>query len=248
MQEGVDLNEQKWMIDRSSRITASNIAKIFMKGKGKANVFGKTAISYIGDLLFQIRRNDLIDPVDVYQMNFGKENEPLAIDWLQENSGMDEVIHAVNEAGEVTFKKALGDSFGDSPDYFVKNSDGVIYAVGEIKCPANKRKACDAIDEWTRESCVNEYRHQFAGHFIGSPEVKELHYTVYNAHKNAITGEYYNEGVTFIYTRKEFQGLIDQAEYRIPRVHEFIKLCLAGHQKKEDINAWWAFKEYETVD
>lgn len=247
MQEGIDLNEQKWLIDRSSRITSSNIVKLFMKGTKKA-AFGKVAIAYIDDIIFQIRRGDLVDQVDAWQMNFGKENEPLAIEWLKDNCGMDEIIHAISEDGVITFKKALGECFGDSPDYFVKNSDGVIYAVGEIKCPANKKKACNAIDKWTREGCVNEYRHQFVGHFIGSPEVNELHYTVYNAHANKITGKYYNEGVTFIYTRKEFEGLIDQAEYRIPRVYEFIKLCLEGHQEVEEINDWWKFKEYETVD
>jgi hypothetical protein len=237
-----DERELEWLIDRSTRITSSNIHKLKMKGRGVR--FGKVAIGYIAELVFQIKRGDLIDSKDAWQLRFGKDNEPLAIRWLRARCGMDSIKSGTNDGDKILFRKELGEAFGDSTDYDVHNFEGIHYAIGEIKIPANKVKACDAIDNWTRESCVGEYCDQFSGHFIAAPWISELHYTVYNAHRNKLTGKYYDEGVTFIYTRDEFQGLIDENKYLIPRVHEFVLLCVKRLYVPEDINKWWAEKEY----
>lgn len=241
-EEEINERELKWLIDRSSRITSSNIHKLHMKGKGVR--FGKVAIGYIKQLVFQIRRNDLVDETDAWQLRFGKENEPLAVRWLRARCGMDTIKSGTDDGSDIMFRKALGDSFGDSIDYDIYDSNGFHYAAGEIKCPANKEKACNAIDEWTRESCLKEYRDQISGHFIAAPLVNEIHLTIYNAHKNKLTGRYYDEGVTFIYPRKEFQGRNEENEYLIPRIHEFILLCVDKKYVPEDINKWWAEKGY----
>ena len=44
--------ELKWMLERSTRITASGLAKLNTGGRSKAEIFGKTAIEYIDDIVF----------------------------------------------------------------------------------------------------------------------------------------------------------------------------------------------------
>lgn len=44
--------ELKWKIERSKRITASGLAKLNTPGRGKGELFGKTAVDYIDDIVF----------------------------------------------------------------------------------------------------------------------------------------------------------------------------------------------------
>ena len=156
--------ELAWKIKRSSRITASGIAKLMTGGRGKSEEFGKTAMDYIDDIIFQIRENDLVGETDVWQMQFGKDHEEDAIHWLRENF-MEEIKHGSTDFGSVLFME-VGDYFGSSPDAIAYSNDEPIAWV-ECKCPANKKKACnltlpsvrkeDVIDElpaknWLRKS------------------------------------------------------------------------------------------------
>lgn len=230
--------ELAWKIKRSTRITASGIAKLMTGGRGKAEEFGKTAMEYIDDIIFQIRENDLIGETDVWQMQWGKDHEEDAIHWLRENF-MEEIKHGSTDFGSVLFME-VEDYFGSSPDA-IAYSNGEPIAWVECKCPANKKKAANlTLPSVRKEDVIDEYRWQFIGHFISCENFDEGWYVIYNAHINEITGEPYNRGRRFIITREELSEEIESTEQKIARVYEFIKLCVAGLQKVENINVWWA--------
>lgn len=230
--------ELAWKIKRSSRITASGIAKLMTGGRGKLEEFGKTAMDYIDDIVFQIRENDLVGETDAWQMQFGKDHEEDAVHWLRENF-MEEIKHGANDFGSVLFME-VGDYFGSSPDGIVYSGDDAI-AWLEIKNPANKKKACNLTLPSVRlTDVIDEYKWQFIGHFIACENLDYGWYVIFNAHTNEITGEPYNRGVRFILNRSDYEYEIEQTEAKIAKVYEFIKLCVAGLQKVENINAWWA--------
>jgi len=229
--------ELEWKKRRATRITASGLKKLNTGGRGKNEVFGKTAIDYIDDIVFQIRENDLIDEVEAWQMDFGKDNEPLLFNWLRENF-MEEIKCGATDFGDVLFMY-IGEHFGDSPDGIAYQADEPIAWI-EGKCPANKKKACNlTLPTTTLADVVDEYRDQFIGHFIGNPNVDLGWYVIYNAHTNELTGKPYNRGVRFILRREDFEPSITQMERKIEKVYEFIKLCVIGEYKPEDVNEWW---------
>lgn len=231
--------ELEWLKKRVTHITASEVAKCFAKGKGVT--FGKVAITYIEEKVMQIQENDLVEEVNAFILQFGKDNEPLAIEALRNDAGMNEIVSGTNDSGEILFRTWGNNTGGDSPDYLVLNSEGKEIAVGEIKCPANKVKACRLTREGicTKADLVDEYKYQFATHLIASPHVNELHYTIYNGHVNELSGIPYDRYITHVYYRNEFEGLIKEIKERIPKVHKFIMLCVEGKYQPKDINTWW---------
>lgn len=230
--------ELAWLKKRSTRITSSGLAKLNQGGRGKSEIFGKVAIDYIDDIVFQIREGDLIDEVNAWQMDFGKDNEPLAINWLRENF-MEEIKSGLTDFGDEILFMCPSESFGDSSDALAYQNDEVIAWV-EIKCPANKKKACNlTLPTVTLADVVDEYRDQFIGHFIGNPECDKGWYVIYNAHVNTLTGKPYNRGVRFILNRADFEPSITLMEEKIEKVYRFILECVAGKYKPEQVNDWW---------
>lgn len=258
MQEEMSDKELIWHIERAHRITASETENCFKKGRRKVDKktgedltpqFGEAVISYINEKATYIREDDFADEIKAYSLDFGKMGELMAIEWLEENSGMDEIVSGTHSDGKIEFRTYAGEAGGDSTDYFVLNSDGEEYAVGEIKCPSNKVKACNLTtpELVDRDEFKKEYQYQFATHLVASPNAKEMHYCIYNAHVNNKTGLPYNRAVVIKYKREEFQDLIDRIEYRIPRVYEFILMVARMEKKASDINEWWKEQGYEKL-
>jgi hypothetical protein len=234
--------ELAWKQKRATRITSSNIAKLMTPGRGKGETFGKTAIDYIDDLVFQIRENDLIDQVDAWQMQFGRDNEPLAFEWLRDNF-MEEYKCGATDFGDDILFLCPSIAFGDSPDG-IAYVDDEPHAWVEVKNPANKKKACNlTLNSVKVEDVVDEYRWQFIGHFLGSCNLDYGHYIIYNSHINELTGKPYNRGRRFILHRKDFEPSISITEKKIEKIYEFILLCVKGDFKPEQVNEWWAITQ-----
>jgi len=231
--------ELKWKIERSTRITASPLKKLDTPGRGKGELFGKVAVEYIDDIVFQIREGDLLPEVDAKQFDWGHENEVYAMEWLR-NNVMETVKSATEDFGDQILFMKIGDHFGDSPDGLVyKTGEDEPFAWLEIKNPYNKKKACNlTLPSVTEADVVNEYRHQFIGHFIGNPNVDIGWYLIYNAHTK-LDGTLYNRGRLFTFRREDFEPSISLMEKKTERVYEFILLCVAEKFKPSDINSWW---------
>jgi hypothetical protein len=234
--------ELAWKKRRSTKITSSGLAKLNQGGRGKNEIFGKVAIDYIDDIVFQIREGDLVDHVDSWQMQFGRDNEPLAFEWLRDNF-MEEYKCGATDFGDEILFICPSIAFGDSPDGIAYVNDEP-WAWVEIKCCANKKKACNLTrPEVTLADVVEEYRDQFIGHFIANRELDYGLYVIYNGATNELTGKPYNRGRRFILHRKDFEPSITQTERKIEKIYEFILLCVKGEYKPEDINAWWAVNQ-----
>lgn len=234
--------ELAWLKKRSSRITASNLKKLNTGGT-KGRLFGDTAIGYIEDIVMQIQEGDLIEAEEkatIWQMQFGKDNEPLALNWLRENF-MEEVKSGTTDFDEILFL-CPSEGFGDSPDTLIYENDEVNWC--EIKCPANKKKAIKLTKpEITLADVVDEYRDQFIGHFLGLPNSEKGYYVIYNAHINSFTGKPYNRGVRFILNRADFEPSITLMEAKIEKVYRFILECVAGKYTADQVNEWWGVNE-----
>ena len=151
---------------------------------------------------------------------------------------MYDVKSAINDFGDDILFIKIGDHFGDSPDGLAYINDDP-FAVIEIKCPSNKKKAANQTLEKTLASdVVNERRHQIIGHFIGNPNIDEVWLIIYNAHIRS-NGIPYNRGRIFVFNRKDFEPSISLMEAKIEKVYRFILLCVEGKFKPEDINSWW---------
>ena len=244
MQEGLSEREIKWFTERASRFTSSSVLKLFAKGKGKVK-FGKTAIDYIDDIVYQIESGNLIDEIKAYALQWGNDNEPNAISWLQDNyAGMYEVKSCTYDFDEIVFRKALGDAFGDSLDGLVYDGDKEIAWV-EIKCPVNSKKAWQLTNKpYTKADVVDEYKYQLACHFIGSPHLDKGWYVVYDGHEDK-DGVSRDKAKVWEFERHEFTGLIKEIEARIEMCYKFVLLCVKGIYKPEEINEWWDVQEFK---
>jgi len=232
--------EEIWKRKRCGRITSSSLKDLMTGGRGKNGAkYGDTAIKYLYEIKRE-RRTGKPTRQDngIRNFIFGHENEPMAIAWLRENS-MYTIKSCSEDFDEILFVVPF-DGFGDSPDFYVYDSEGNIIAVGEIKCPASEAKFEEMID-LIKSDVVDEYKEQFTGHFIAHPDVPELWYLVYDG-----TDEYdeYDDrdpldpsrGLLFTYKRSEFAGLIEEATATIKEADSYVDRCLETGLKVRDIN------------
>jgi len=237
--------ELAWKLERSKRITSSNLKKLNTGGT-KGRLFGDTAIGYIEDIVMSIQENDPMETEDkatAWQMQFGNDNEPLAVNWVRENF-METVKCGTTDFTEILFMR-VGLHFGDSPDLIVYDADEYPIAWGEVKCMANKKKAIkNTKPTTTLADVIDEYRDQIIGHFIGSPNVDQGWLVLYNAHVRS-NGIPYNTGIRFIVKREDFEPSITLTEKKIEKVYRFILECVAGKYKPENVNEWWANQKEE---
>lgn len=126
----VEWTGDQWLNDRQGKFTASRIAELCTKersGKG----MGKTAISYIYEVLCE-RLGDIEDNIVTREMQYGIENEPIAISILSKRYA------DLRHLGQFFFKhphKELSEHAGASPDFMIGNE-----ICGEIKVAYTSRK------------------------------------------------------------------------------------------------------------
>ena len=123
-----------WYLARKGMLTASEIVNIMTKGRGKDEVFGKTALTYMND---KITERFMEDDMFVYYMNDVKKSTP-AMRWGTEYE--DTAREQYELANDVKVMdcpfmrlKDFEDYVGGSPDGRLSTLDRII----EIKCPYN---------------------------------------------------------------------------------------------------------------
>lgn len=124
----------EWYLARKGKITASEIANILVKGRGKDEIFGKTAITYLND---KVAERLMEDDMFIYYMNDIKKSTP-AMRWGTENESL--AIEQYELAKKVKVMdcpfipmKNFEDYVGGSPDGRLSSLDRII----EVKCPYN---------------------------------------------------------------------------------------------------------------
>lgn len=124
----------EWYLARKGKLTASEIVNILTKGRGKDEVFGKTALTYMND---KIAERFMEDDMFIYYMNDIKKSTP-AMRWgtEYEDTAREQYELALNvKVMDCPFTpmKFYEDYVGGSPDGRRSTLDRII----EIKCPYN---------------------------------------------------------------------------------------------------------------
>lgn len=130
-----------WFRDRLGKITGSRAGEIFGKGRGKDEVFSKTAMAYLASVAAERMIPDYVvnddenfaiylDEVNVTSkaMRIGTERESEARDLYRELTGL-----AISECGCLPHPEING--FASSPDGLVMGDCGKVQGCVEIKCP-----------------------------------------------------------------------------------------------------------------
>jgi len=249
----MEAKEQHWLQRRAGKITSSNLKKLFTGGRrdltdaeravigGNRKTidveFGETAISYLYQLQREKRLGRPTYQRDIYNLEFGKNAEPVAIAWLRANRP-DWIVKYSNsdDFDEIPFCKSAAGAY-DSPDGYVGLS-----SVLEVKCPVDQAKF-EQMRDVTAEEVRGEYEYQFANHLNCNPTCSKLIYLVYDCMVDNdpldITDPLDpSRGILFEYDRSEFQELIDQIEDKVRRVLGFLEAVDNGRTRVRDINSY----------
>jgi putative phage-type endonuclease len=124
----------EWYLARKGMLTASEIVNILTKGRGKDDVFGKTALTYMND---KVAERCMDDEMFVYYMEEVKKSTP-AMRWgtEYEDTAREQYEHFKGvKVMDCPFMPLKGyeDFVGGSPDGRLSSLDRII----EIKCPYN---------------------------------------------------------------------------------------------------------------
>jgi hypothetical protein len=165
----------EWFKIRLGRFTSSDIFKLMTEPRSKAakeaGELSTTAKSYIEEKAAEIIYNSPAPFFTNSAMDWGTENEPLAIDAYKNITGADVV-----PVGFVT----LGDHTGTSPDGVINTDNGA--GLIEIKCPYNRLNHLQNV--LTLKTGADLKKHN-----------KQYYYQV--QHQMYITGRVYCDFVSF---------------------------------------------------
>lgn len=190
-----------WYLARKGMITASEIVNILTKGRGKDEVFGKTALSYLNEKLaerFMDAEQFIFYSEDVKRstpaMRWGNEYEDTARKVYEMASG--------NTVMDEPFQKLKGfdDYVGGSPDGRLSTMDGII----EIKCPYNPAVHLEHLNWKTPKDLL-----------AGNPQ----YYAQVQANM-LITGTEYCD---FISYSPLYRNKMDLSILKVPKDEEYLK-------------------------
>jgi len=242
----MEQKEQEWLKKRAGKITSSGLAKLFTGGRrdltdteraiigGNRKTmdveFGEVAIKYLYQLQREKRLQKPTYQRELYNFEFGKKAEPMAIAWMRANYPDWIVKHcSSDDFPEIVFCKSEAGAW-DSPDFFVGLS-----TVGEAKAPVDQAKF-EQLRDMTKDEVRGEYELQLANHFNCNPTCSHLIYMIYDHmvdedEMDIIDPLHPSRGILFTYDRSEFQELIDQIEEKVGRVMRFLADVDAGKCK-----------------
>ena len=228
----MDEREMRWHKNRCGKCTSSKNSDLLTKAS-KTSVWGKTATKYL-----YAKRKELRTGIPAHQddnKNFkdGRRDEPMAIEWLRANT-MYDIKHCSVDFDEIRVTSGGIDDYLDSLDFIADDT-----FIGEIKCIQSDEKF-EYMTLCTKADVVDEYKEQFAGHFLGNPEYDKLLYLVYRAQEDEDEMDILNpldksRGIIFEYHRSEFEGLIEEIKERVRIGMAAVRRSLETGEKIETI-------------
>ena len=224
--------EIRWHQIRCGKCTSSKNSDLLTRAS-KTAAWGKTATKYL-----YAKRKELRTGVPAHQddnKNFraGRESEPMAIEWMRANT-MYDIKHCSVDFDEIRVTSGGIDDYLDSLDFIADDK-----FIGEIKCIQSDEKF-EYMTLCTKADVVDEYKEQFAGHFLGNPEYDKLLYLVYRAQEDEDEMDVLNpldksRGIIFEYHRSEFEGLIEEIKERVRIGMAAVRRSLLTGEKLETI-------------
>lgn len=217
----MDDKERQWRLKRCGRFTASRIKDLMTPGRAKGVKYGTSAVDYLYEIARERRTGKPIYKQDNYNFEYGRENEPYAIEWLRNNSALNVQNCNTDFADKVFVLHPEMPFSGDSPDGYVNETDLL-----EVKSLASEAKF-ERLRESPREDLALEYRDQFCQHFACHPNAKKLYYLIYDGthdddefderDPNAL-----DRGKLVIFNRFEFEDRITEIEARQREANNFL--------------------------
>lgn len=136
-----------WLKARLGRFTASEVWKLFQKGKKKEELFGTTAMSYIRLKAAELLTMDVKPEVDFKQAEWADSLEGEAVAEFEKLIGRKGNYYGISNP---TFFNHGGYA-GGSPDWEIENEEGA-----DVKCPFNsaehvKNLLLKSVDEFKEE-------------------------------------------------------------------------------------------------
>ena len=228
----MDEREKRWHQIRCGKCTSSKNSDLLTRAS-KTAYWGKTATKYL-----YAKRKELRTGIPAHQddnKNFrdGRRDEPMAIEWLRANT-MYDIKHCSVDFDEIRVTSGGIDDYLDSLDFIADDT-----FIGEIKCIQSDEKF-EYMTLCTKADVVDEYKEQFAGHFLGNPEYDKLLYLVYRAQEDEDEMDILNpldksRGIIFEYHRSEFECLIEEIKERVKIGMAAVRESLETGEKLEDI-------------
>jgi len=222
--------EARWKADRSGKITASPSTKI-MKGTAK-EYFSKTAVSELYFNKFERRTGRTRTETKCFAFDFGHENEPFALEKYREENP-DVIVKSCSEDfDDIVFvvPEEFDGKFGDSPDAYIYNREGVMTAVAEVKCNVSEAKF-ESLRDIKVINDKHEYWWQFIAHLTCHPLVNRLVWINYCPTSDEL------HCVELL--RSDCLDAISEFTRKIKLANEWIDMCIADESLVfSDINKW----------
>ena len=127
----VEQGSQEWHRMRAGRITASKVHDIIKKGRAKGS-YSAARQTYMNELIAQVCTGLLPDEITAKQMQWGKDNEPKALDLYDP--------FEEKQITQIAFIYSDDMRCGVSPDALVGDNGGL-----EIKCPWTTSQYIDQL-------------------------------------------------------------------------------------------------------
>lgn len=258
----MEQKEKSWRLERSGLVTSSGLAKLFTGGReplsaqerelglyGKNRTtkdveFGEVAKTYLLGLVHEVKRGKPLYSRELYNFDWGHQQEPMAVKWLRANT-MFRVLSCAEDFESIVFNVA-GCGLGDSPDFYADDS-----GIGEIKCPVSEAKFEEAL-ELTPEEALQEYRLQLAGHLLAAPWADRLHYLIYNGQNDDDPFDTLDplapeRGILFTYYRHELSDDCEQIRKKVLWTSYFVQLAATGAVRVRDVNHYWQYSSVEDL-
>jgi hypothetical protein len=153
----VKMREQQWLNDRLGNFTASRISELLASGKGKNEIFGDTAMTYIREIVAEMMTGERKPSAYSKSLEWGNDYEAEAMEAYIARTGYDVIYYGKENP---VFFPINGMPAGGSPDGLIENE-----RVIEIKCPydtANHIEYCTMTVEEFKNSGKKHHKGYYA--------------------------------------------------------------------------------------
>lgn len=218
----------KWIQKRIGYISASHLADLMTKGKGKE--WGQTAISYLYKVEMERYLNEPSVNRDAPALRFGRENEQYAVEWLRENIS-EKIRYYETDFAEKPFITVDWAKFGATPDTDIPNENGEPVEIIEIKTTYSDSAIYTYFSpskpfQKKKDEALKEHREQMAGQFLACPTCQTISILKYNPQRD---DEWdlrspidISRGIVFSWTREEFEPYLEEVKKRIIQADEYL--------------------------
>ena len=235
----MEKKEYDWFMKKAGHFSASKAKDLL----SKSGSWTKGNISYIMEIAYQRKTGRPMPSVSSRTLKMGIENEPMAVDWLRENTDWI-ILHCDTDFDEKIFDVPFDDvMFGVSPDAFKmsmpvmaqynKAFKSYIEALIEIKCVVGRERELfyfsdEYMFEEKRKEAFIEHGEQLAAQMLAYPTVQKAILLKYLPQSDFDEFDMDSpldpsRGLVFEYTRDELSELMSVSEKRVRYADAWIK-------------------------